>query len=226
MEYDSKQIQVGMIKRLLDCSGQDILEIGCGTGKVAAALAPKAGSYIAIDSDPRCLEQARSLYPGVDFQQGNGEALRFDDASFDGLLFTLSLHHQQCDLALREAYRVLKDDGRLVIVEPAAQGEFQQFFHLFDDETEALDQALRAIAQSDFSRQAQHTFRLEVTFRDQEELCAYPFERTAIGKDDRRRILALLERLRGSLPADRPLLLYETLHIFRLTRKKNPSPSS
>lgn len=219
MDYDKEQKEIQKIEQFLDCHDNHILEVGCGDGRVSALLAPKAKAYIAIDTDPNSLEKARSAYPEVDFQLGNGEALSFADASFNGVLFTLSLHHQESRVALQEAHRVLAENGHAVIVEPAADGEFQQFFHIFDDETDALAQALNAIKESDFELKRHETFCTNVTFRDHQELCGYPFDRTIRQPGDSDRILETLRRLRSSLKDGQPIHLHDKLHIFLLRRQ-------
>jgi len=219
MDYDKEQKEIQKIEQFLDCPHQHILEVGCGDGRVSALLAPKAQAYVAIDTDPQSLDKARSTYPEVDFQLGNGEALNFADASFNGVLFTLSLHHQESRVALQEAFRVLAENGQVVIVEPAADGEFQQFFHIFDDETDALAQALNAISESNFEFERHETFCIKVTFHDHEELCSYPFDRTIRQPDDSARILDTLRRLRGSLTDGQPIHLHDKLHIFLLQKR-------
>ncbi|NNG01124.1 MAG: class I SAM-dependent methyltransferase [Desulfobacteraceae bacterium] len=207
-----------MIERYLDGHRCDVLEIGCGEGRVSALLAPRSRTYIAIDPDPDRIGHARSSFPEVDFRIGNGEALDFPDASFNRVLYTLSLHHQESRVALREAHRVLTGAGRVVIVEPAADGEFQQFFHLFDDETERLNEAMKAISQSDFKLEHQERFNTGVTFHDHEELCSYPFDRTEHRPDDRNRILELLRRLRGPLTEGQPVRLQDKLHLYSIQK--------
>jgi ubiquinone/menaquinone biosynthesis C-methylase UbiE len=223
MDYDKEQKEIQKIEQFLDCPDRHILEVGCGDGRVSALLAPKARAYIAIDTDPQSLEKARSAYPEVDFQFGDGEALSFADASFNGVLFTLSLHHQESRIALQEAYRVLAENGHVVIVEPAADGEFQQFFNIFDDETDALTQALNAIMQSNFELERHETICAKATFHDHEELCSYPFDRTIHQPNDNDRILETLRRLRGSLKDGQPIHLHDKLHIFSLRRRRSIS---
>jgi SAM-dependent methyltransferase len=135
-------------------------------------------------------------------------------------LITLSLHHQESRVALQEAHRVLAEDGHVVIVEPAADGEFQQFFHLFDDETDALTQALNVIALSDFHLEHHETFCAAVIFHDYEELCNYPFDRTIRQPHDRARILDTLRRLHGPFKDGQAIQLHDRLHILLLQKRR------
>ena len=99
---------------------------------------------------------------------------------------------------------------------------FQQFFHIFDDETEALTRALKAIKLSDFELQHNETFCIDVKFIDHEEFCNYPFDRSVHKPDDRARILDTLQRLRGSFKNGQPICLHEKLHIFLLQKTRAP----
>lgn len=48
--------------------GLDVVELGCGTGRLAALIAPRVPSYIGLDFSPRRLEEARRYSPGLDFR--------------------------------------------------------------------------------------------------------------------------------------------------------------
>jgi len=220
MDYDKAQKIMQMIEQYLGCLGQDILEVGCGEGRISAVLARKAQNYIAIDSDHSQIKKARTAHPEVDFRIGNGEALAFTAGTFSRVLFTLSLHHQQSRTALQEAHRVLSENGLLIVIEPTEDGEFQQFFHLFDDETEVLNQALQAINLSSFELQRNETFCVDVKFIDHEEFCNYPFDRAVYKPDDCARILDTLRRLRGAYTNGQPICLQDKLHIFLLQKTR------
>ncbi len=138
MNYDKAQTTIKMIKKCVDLKDKAVLEIGCGTGKLAKELADETSKYVAIDSDCQSIKKAKSEKSNVDFRIGYGESLVFDFASFDVVLFTLSLHHQDSHGALMEAHNVLTENGQLVILEPSTAGELPQFFNLFNDWTEKL----------------------------------------------------------------------------------------
>ena len=211
--------EITMIEKFVDLHDQKVLEIGCGEGRVSILLDPKAREYVAIDPDTDSIMKATAAKSKVDFRIGSGEALEFEDASFQVVLFTLSLHHQDSRLALEEAHRVLIENGQLVVLEPAVDGEFQQFFHLFEDETDALVEASDMIARSDFELHNRETFHNVMTFRDQDELCSYPFDRKTIHPDDRDRILEKLQQLQGPITDGQPIRLHDNIHIFALRKK-------
>jgi len=102
-------------------SSQDrLLEIGCGTGIVTLGVAPCVESVMGTDISPEMVEialdkaEARAV-KNVDFRVGDGYALPFDDAAFDGVLLFNTLHVvKEPPALLREAHRLLRPSGYLV----------------------------------------------------------------------------------------------------------------
>lgn len=58
-------LELERIYRFLVPPGSRVLEVGCGTGDLLAALKPKAG--VGVDLSPAMIEQARTKYPGAEF---------------------------------------------------------------------------------------------------------------------------------------------------------------
>jgi SAM-dependent methyltransferase len=105
------------IVRLGELRGQRVLDIGCGTGAVAAALAERASAKVwGIEQSAEMLAVARARAPrGVGLKQGRAEDLPFRDAWFDRVVYSLVIHLVDRPAALAEAARVLVDGGRVVI---------------------------------------------------------------------------------------------------------------
>lgn len=102
----------------------DVLDLGCGTGTLAIALAaaPGGASVTGIDGDPEILELARRKEGSerVELSEGLADALPFSDASFDRVVTSLLLHHLEPAVkrvALAEAHRVLRPGGRLHVAD-------------------------------------------------------------------------------------------------------------
>ena len=94
-------------------------DLGCGTGQVAAALSPFVAKVIAVDRSADMLQAAKRRVremANVDVRRGDLEALPIADDELDAATLLLVLHHlPDPAAALREAARVLKPGGRLVI---------------------------------------------------------------------------------------------------------------
>ncbi len=107
-------------------------DLGCGTGQVAAGLAPFVRQVVAVDGSNEMLQAARRRLQGVEnviVRRGDLETLPIEDATLDAGTIVLVLHHlPQPGVVLREAARVLKPRGRLVIVDmlPHDREEYRQ----------------------------------------------------------------------------------------------------
>ena len=216
MFEDSAEKIVATIIQLTGLADRCVLEIGCGSGRITSLLAAHTDQIIAIDPDPELIRQACSELPGVDFRLAKGENLPFSDHRFDLVLFTLSLHHQDSRAALSEATRVLKDGGRILVVEPAEDGEVERYFTLVHDEKKAKQNAQDAIHQSDLILEGSELISATWVFDDQDELCRSLFDyyELPFNQEKARQISELLGAKRDS----RPIVLNDTLTIQSLIK--------
>ena len=98
--------------------GTRLLDLGGGTGALAAALAGEGARAVVLEPNPRKIAFGRSRHPQVEFLQGHAERIPFPDGSLDRAIAMLSLHHMEDpDRALREMYRVLVPSGRFLLQE-------------------------------------------------------------------------------------------------------------
>jgi SAM-dependent methyltransferase len=108
-----------------DVAGQDIVDLGCGTGYVSAWLARRGAHPVGIDNSPVQLETARRFQAefGLEFplHLGNAEATPFEDAQFDGALSEYGAALWADPYAwLPEAHRILKPGGWLMFLTNSA----------------------------------------------------------------------------------------------------------
>ena len=99
--------------------GQDVLDVGCGTGVLACAAAERVGPkgrVVGLDPNEQMLVVARRKSTGVTWQLGRAETLPFDDASFDAVVSQFALmFFESKPAAIAQMLRVLRPQGRLVI---------------------------------------------------------------------------------------------------------------
>jgi SAM-dependent methyltransferase len=90
------------------------LDIGCGTGELAAAIQSAGASVVAVDASASMCSIAQAKYPTIRFLQSDAERLPCDDQEFDvACLNYLLLHVSNQELVLREAARTIKRRGTL-----------------------------------------------------------------------------------------------------------------
>jgi SAM-dependent methyltransferase len=95
-------------------SGLQGLDIGCGEGSNTRLLAERGARMHAIDVAPTFVKYADAAGGGITYQVASGTSLPFDDESFDFATAFMSLMDMpDHDLALREAFRVLRPSGFL-----------------------------------------------------------------------------------------------------------------
>jgi len=107
-------------------TGSNALDLGCGAGHTAFAMAKAGATVTAYDLSSRMLalvknEAVQRGLMGITTQQGSAEKLPFADACFDLVATRFSAHHwSDVATAMREVRRVLKPTGILVVIDVVA----------------------------------------------------------------------------------------------------------
>lgn len=141
--------------QLLDLTGRDALEIGCGTGLNTKYLAEHCRSVTAVDFSAGMLDEARRNVSAsnVRFRQ-NDIRLQWDveDSSIDLIVCTLVLEHVE-DLRhiFAEASRVLRSGGKFLVCElhpfRQMQGGQAQFKDAASDEVILIPAYLHSVSE-------------------------------------------------------------------------------
>lgn len=101
-----------------DVDGRRILDAGCGSGPLSAALSARGAAVTGFDASPAMLELARQrLGAAADLHVADlGGPLPFPDNSFDDVVCSLVLHYlEDWSAPLEDLRRVLKPGGRLIL---------------------------------------------------------------------------------------------------------------
>ena len=98
--------------------GMKILDIAAGTGSSSRPLVDKGAEVTALDFSNGMIEQGRKQNKNINFVQGDALKLPFEDDAFDVTTISFGLRNtSNTDKALKEALRVTKAGGRIVVAE-------------------------------------------------------------------------------------------------------------
>jgi SAM-dependent methyltransferase len=94
------------------------LDVGCGRGSLAAALARRAGAVDAVDPSPVMIEEARRRSSDVNWILGDvlDPALPLRPAGYDVVMAVSSLHHMPLVPGLRRLAELVRPGGLLAVV--------------------------------------------------------------------------------------------------------------
>jgi ubiquinone/menaquinone biosynthesis C-methylase UbiE len=126
-----RRVRTKLVELAAPAPDEDVLDVGCGPGTLAIALATDIKPRRVCGIDPssemiaRAKQKATKAQVAVDFQVASIEELPFPDASFDLVTSSLMLHHLPHDVkrrGLAQVRRVLRPGGRFMAVDLATPG--------------------------------------------------------------------------------------------------------
>jgi len=126
MQVDPENEELNAVEEHVSFAGKDVLEVGCGDGRVTRRYWSEPRRLFCVDPDEKALSTAsnqlpRPLVNKVSFERGEAEKLRFSNGSFDVVFFTWSICCvQDAEKSLHEAWRILRPRGILVNLMPDA----------------------------------------------------------------------------------------------------------
>jgi ubiquinone/menaquinone biosynthesis C-methylase UbiE len=111
------RVTSGAVESLLDATGvrtgMAVLDVACGPGYGAAGAAARGATPIGIDFAAAMVAEAHRKFSTIEFREGDGQNLPFEDAAFDAVICLFGLMHMPDPAkAIAEAYRVLRSHGR------------------------------------------------------------------------------------------------------------------
>ncbi len=100
-----------------DSKNKKTLDAGAGSGRLSIRLSEAGADVTALDISPEMLAILKSKNPDIETVEGDLENMPFKDGTFDIVFSSLALVHlKKIEPFLDECYRVLKDDGKLILV--------------------------------------------------------------------------------------------------------------
>lgn len=131
-KLDPEGVAMKEAEKLVSFRGKDVLEVGCGNGRLTFQYASVAKKVVAIDPSVKAISEARRNTPKelaskINFRVGRGEGLAFRDEAFDLAFFSWSLCCTDVPVqgrALMEAWRVLRRNGVLLNMQESLHQPF------------------------------------------------------------------------------------------------------
>ncbi len=124
--YVDQKEKIAILKYLKEGS---TLEVGCGTGRYAP-IVEWFGKYTGIDISQKMLEEAKKKSKKAKFIKMDAEDLKFRANSFDNVFYVRVFRVLPNSVkALKEAYRVLKKGGRVIIIYESKDYILQRIHH-------------------------------------------------------------------------------------------------
>ncbi len=211
---------IAALTALVPVGGLSLVDVGCGGGGNARALAEAGATVLAVEPDPVQAAKNRGAAPiaGVAFVEAGAERLPAETGSADGVLFARSLHHVPVgamDAALAEAARVLKPEGFLCVIEPGVTGTHFPLIRLFHDETRVREAAQAALDRTALFRE-RRSFRClqRPAYPSFEALVARfagqsfnAIRRESVETDEVRTLFAAGRTERGTYAFEQPMLI-------------------
>ncbi|MFV0346782.1 MAG: bifunctional demethylmenaquinone methyltransferase/2-methoxy-6-polyprenyl-1,4-benzoquinol methylase UbiE [Bacteroidales bacterium] len=112
------------IRKAQPFEDMEALDIATGTGDLAIMLAKRGANVRGIDLSPGMMEKGkekvakRGLSDKISFDTGDASNLSFADKEFDAITVAFGVRNfEKLEQSLKEMYRVLKPQGRVVILE-------------------------------------------------------------------------------------------------------------
>ena len=157
--HGGKLIMIDQLIRPHLKAGSHVLEIGCGAGNLLLQAAVPGSYPVALDLSMQALTFVRSrleeansdaeVASGFACTQAIGESLPLKDDSFDCVLMSEVIEHLEApQISIREAARVLRSGGRLLITTP----NYRSFWPLMEWTVDRLNMAPKMAGEQHISR--------------------------------------------------------------------------
>jgi len=141
-QYDTKHAFVyekarGLVDLLAPKEGEQILDLGCGTGVLTAEIAGRGAQVLGIDRSTEMIEQARSKFSALKFEVMDATQMEFD-GEFDSVFSNAVLHWiPEAEKVTSGIAHALKPRGRFV-AEFGGKGNIQTLVKAFHEAFTAL----------------------------------------------------------------------------------------
>ena len=113
--HDGHPLDAAIMRAFAELANGPIADLGCGTGRITGHLHELGKDVFGVDLSDGMLDQAKKLYPHLDFSQGDITKLDLADDSLGGAVVWYSTVHMPAEeVPWHEFHRVLAPGGYLL----------------------------------------------------------------------------------------------------------------
>ncbi len=162
---------------------KDVMECGCGVNSYAKTVAPLVNRLHGIDISDEAVRQsgemaAKERLNNCLFTVMNAETLDFGDESFDLIFGVGIIHHLELQVFYKEAARVLKEEGRMLFMEPLGYNPFINLYRKLTPKLRTPDE--HPLLKKDLALIRTYFDDLRVKYYHFFTLLAIPFRKTRL----------------------------------------------
>lgn len=154
------QLGQGVVDLLDPQPGEHILDLGCGTGQLTAAISAKGATVTGIDADAAMVTQAQQHYPDITFAVADARSFTVPEP-VDAVFSNATLHWvNEAEMAIAQIWAALKPGGRFV-AEFGGKGNMGQVLAALAEARTALGYGPSTATPWYFPRVGEYATRLE-----------------------------------------------------------------
>ncbi|RUP06832.1 MAG: class I SAM-dependent methyltransferase [Mycobacterium sp.] len=120
-----------LVDRLVPGGAQQVLDVGCGDGFLAARLAERIPRVVALDIDGPVLQRANTRFPDAPVEWTHGDVMTAELPDFDAVISNAALHHiDDTRGALTRLSQLVRPGGTLGVVTFVKPSVREVFWHV------------------------------------------------------------------------------------------------
>ena len=180
-----------------NCKNKNVFDYCCGEGDATFLLAENEANAVGIDISPESIKIAKEralekkIAEKTSFLVMDAENLKFDKNSFDLIVCAGVLHHLDIEKAYKELSRVLRNDGKIICVEPLVHNPLFQLYRNLTPHLRTEWELHHILRMSQINLADKYFGKVERKFFHLFSLLAVPFRRTFLFNP----LLLILEKI-------------------------------
>lgn len=151
--------------RNISFESKEMADIGCGTGALTRKIKIRNGKVVGVDSSPDLIEKARFLsekeYLPIEYHLGTAESTGLESNFYDIVTVLRAWHWFKREEAIQELKRILKPNGRLLVMDSGFIGDSSVVVQTFSVMNKYIPGGIKPAGSKASSKQRINDFPVE-----------------------------------------------------------------